>query len=83
VTSVASRRKIRRLILSPEKPFDLLVYAKQIACAFAEFGCKETKRKKNLYALNVLEFIDGFASEGRETSESSNSEGFVTESTAT
>jgi len=83
VTAVASRRKIRRLILSTEKPFDLPVYAEQIASAFVEFGCKETKRRTNPYALNVLEFIDGSALEGREISESSSSEGSATKSTAT
>jgi len=75
-------RKIRRLILSLEQPFDLPVYAKQIALAFTEFGCKKKKWKKNPYALNVLDFLDGSASKGRETSESSSSEGSATKSTA-
>jgi len=57
------------------------VYAEQIASAFAEFGCNETK--KNPYTLNMLEFIDGSTSEDRETSESSSSEGSATESIAT
>jgi len=59
------------------------VYAKQIALNCREFDCKKTKWKKHPYALNVLEFIDGSASKGTETSESSSTEVSVTESTIT
>jgi len=82
VTPASSSRKIRRLILSLEQPFHLPVYAEQIVLAFAKFGSKQPKQKKNPYALNVLEFIDGSASEGRETSESSSTECSSTEYTA-
>ncbi len=77
--------KRRNLHLSPEKPFHLPVYAEKMASAFAEFGSSNPKRRKHTYALNVLNFIDGSASEGKETSESSSpsAEGSATESTAT
>ena len=63
---------------SPEKNFDLPVYAEQMASAFVEFGCSKPKRHLDTYALNVLEFVDVSASEGRETSESSTDEDSVT-----
>ncbi len=75
--------KKRRLLLSPEKSFDLLMYAKQMASAFAEFGCSKPKPRKHTYAFNVLEFIDGSAFEGRETSDSSINEDSATKSSAT
>ena len=59
------------LLISPEKTFELLVYAKQMASSFAEFGCSKPKRRKDGYAVVVLQFIDGSASKGRESSESS------------
>ena len=61
----------QNLLISPEKTFELLVYAKQMASSFAEFGCSKPKRCKDGYAIAVLQFIDGSASEGRESSESS------------
>ena len=61
----------RNLLISPEKAFELPVYAKQMASSFAEFGCSKPKRPKDGYAVAVLQFIDGSASEGRESSESS------------
>jgi len=70
------------LFISPEKTFELPVYAKQLASAFADFGCSKPKRCKDTYALNVLQFIDGSASEGRESSESSTGSDFATKSTA-
>jgi len=75
--------KTRRLFFSPEKLFHLPVYAPQTASAFADFGY--SKRRKDTYDLNVLDFIGGSASKGRETSESSSStiEDSATESTAT
>ena len=60
----------RNLLISPEKTFELPVYAKQMASSFAEFGCSKPKRHKDGYAIVVLQFIDGSASEGRESSES-------------
>ena len=61
----------RNLLTSPEKNFELLVYAKQMASSFAEFGCSKPKHRKDGYAVAVLQFIDGSASEGRESSKSS------------
>ena len=61
----------RNLLISPEKTFELPVYAKQMASSFAEFGCSKPKHCKDSYAVAVLQFIDGSASEGRESSESS------------
>ena len=61
----------RNLLISPEKTFELPVYAKQMASSFAEFGCSKPKRRKDGYAVAILQFIDGSASEGRESSESS------------
>ena len=61
----------QNLLISPEKTFELPVYAKQMASAFAHFGCSKPRRHKDAYAVAVLQFIDGFASEGRESSESS------------
>jgi hypothetical protein len=78
-----AEKKRRRLILSPEKSFDLPVYAEQLASAFADFGTSKPKRRTPSYALNVLQFIDGSASEGRETSDSSSDKDSATESTAT
>ncbi len=75
--------KNQSLLCSPEKPFQLPIYAEQIASAFVDFGCSKPKRKKETYALNVLEFIDRSASEDRETSDSSTNEDSTDESTAT
>ena len=63
--------KNQNLLISPEKTFELPVYANQMASAFAESGCCKPQRCKDTYAVAVLQFIDGSASEGRETSESS------------
>ena len=61
----------QNLLISPEKTFELPVYAKQMASSFADFGCSKPKRRKDAYAVAILQFIDGSASEGRESSESS------------
>ena len=61
----------QNLLISLEKVFELLVYAKQMASSFADFGCSKSKCHKDAYAVAVLQFIDGSASEGRESSESS------------
>ena len=76
-------KKRRTLILSPEKSFDLPIYAEQLASAFADFSPCKPKRRTPTYALNVLQFIDGSASEGRETSDSSSDKDSATESTTT
>jgi len=72
-----------RLILSPEKSFELPVYEEQMASVFVEFGTSKPKHRKTTYALNVLDFIDGSASESGETSDSSTSEDSMPESTTT
>ena len=64
-------RQNQNLLISPEKTFELLVYAHQMATAFVESGCSKPHRRKDAYAVAVLQFIDGSTSEGRETSESS------------
>ena len=61
----------QNLLISPEKTFELPVYANQMASAFAESGCSKPQRCKDAYAVAVLQFIDESASEGRESSESS------------
>ena len=61
----------KNLLISPEKTFELPLYAKQMARAFADSGCSKTQRRKDAYAVAILQFIDGSASEGRESSESS------------
>ena len=60
----------RNVLISPEKTFELPVYANQMASSFADFGCSKSKRRKDGYAVVVLQFIDGSALEGRESSES-------------
>ena len=60
----------RNVLINPEKTFELPVYANQMASSFADFGCSKSKRRKDGYAVVVLQFIDGSASEGRESSES-------------
>ena len=59
------------LLISPEKNFELPVYANQMASAFAESGCCKPQRRKDAYAVAILQFIDGSALKDRETSESS------------
>ena len=59
------------LFISLEKTFELSVYAKQMASAFVDSGCSKPQRRKDAYAVAVLQFIDGSASEGRESSKSS------------
>ena len=60
----------QNLLISPKKTIELLVYAKQMASSFTDFGCSKPKRHKDTYAV-VLQFIDGSASEGIESLESS------------
>jgi len=72
-----------RLILSPEPSYELHVYVDQLASAFAKFGSYKSKRRKPTYAIIVFEFIDGSASEENETSDSSDNDDSVAESTAT
>ena len=61
----------QNLFISLEKTFELPVYASQMASSFADFGCSKPKRRKDGYAVAVLQFIDGSTLEGRESSESS------------
>jgi hypothetical protein len=75
--------KKQSLLCSPEKTYELPIYANQMATAFVDFGCSKPKRRKDTYALNVLQFIDGFASEGRESSDSSKSFESATDCTTT
>jgi len=83
VTDGHRMKKIRRLILSPEKSYDLPVYAANMASQYERHGCKEPRRSVPKYAANVVHFLDVSASEGEETPESSASEVSMTESTAT
>ena len=76
-------KKRHRLILNPEKSFDLPIYAEQLASAFANFSTSKPKRRTPSYDLNVLQFIDGFASKGRKTSCSFSDKDSAIESTAT
>ena len=61
----------QNLLISPEKTFELPIYAKQMASAFADSGCSKPQRHKDTYAVAVLQFIDGSALEDRESKESS------------
>jgi hypothetical protein len=70
-------------LFSPKKTFHLPLYAEQMALAFVDFSCSKLKRRKDTYAQNVLEFIDGCASKHRETSDSSTNEDSATESIVT
>ena len=49
----------QNLLISPEKTFELPVYAKQMASSFADFGCSKPKCHKDGYVVAVLQFIDG------------------------
>jgi len=80
---VDSMMKKRSPFFNPEKTFELPVYAEQLPIAFANFGCSKPKYHKDTYALNILQFIDGSASNNRETSESSTNSDSVTKSRAT
>ena len=44
----------QNLLISPEKTFELPVYANQMAGAFAESGCSKPHRCKDAYAVVVL-----------------------------
>ena len=74
-------KKIRRLILSLEKSYDLPVYAEMMAAQYEGHGCREPSKPK--YATNVVHFLYVSASEGEETAEESSSEVSITNSTAT
>ena len=43
----------RNVLISPEKTFELPVYANQMASSFADFGCSKSKRRKDGYAVAV------------------------------
>ena len=76
-------KKIRRLILSPEKSYNLLVYAKMMAAQYERHGCGGPKPSKPKYAADVVHFLDVSAAEGEETAEESSSSVSMTNSTAT
>lgn len=80
---VDAMRQNRRLIFSPEKSFELPVYAEQAASVLAVQGSMKAKHRRPTCDLHVLEFIDGSAYEGRETSDSSTDMDSAIESTAT
>ena len=44
----------QNLLISPEKTFELPIYAKQMASAFAHYGCSKPQRRKDAYAIAVL-----------------------------
>jgi len=76
-------KKIRILILSPEKSYNPPMYVAKMASQYKRHGCKEPKRSIPKYAANVVHFLDVSASEGEETPESSSSEVSMTKSTTT
>lgn len=75
--------KNRGLLLSPVKSYDLPVYAEKMTLAFAEFGCSKPKANRKKYDGNVLQFIDGSATEGRESLDSSTTEDSMSEVSTT
>ena len=44
----------RNVLISPEKTFELPVYAKKMASSFVDFDCSKSKRRKDGYAVDVL-----------------------------
>ena len=68
----------QNVFINLEKNFELPIYAKQMASAFVYSSCSKPQRHKDAYAVAVLQFIDGSASEGRESSESSGDSEFRT-----
>ena len=76
-------KKIRRLILSPEKSYDLPVYAEMMATQYERHGCRGPKPSKPKYATDVVRFLDVSASEGEDSVEESSSLVSMTNSTAT
>ena len=67
-------KKIPRLIPSPEKSYDLPVYAEMMAAQYERHGCGEPKPSKPKYAANVVHFLELSASKGEESASSSLSE---------
>ena len=67
-------KKIPRLIPSPEKSYDLPVYAEMMAAQYERHGCGESKPSKPKYAANVVHFLELSAFEGEESASSSLSE---------
>jgi len=76
-------KKIQRLILSPEKSYNLPMYAAKLASQYERHSCKEPKSSIPKYTTNVVYFLDVSTSEGEETPESSSSEVSMTKSIAT
>ena len=76
-------KKIRRLILNPEKSYGLPVYAEMMAAQYERHGCGGPKPSKPKYATDVVRFLDISASEGEDSAEESSSLVSMTNSTAT
>ena len=76
-------KKIQRLILSLEKSYDLLVYAKMMAAQYERHSCGQPKPSKPKYATKVVQFLEVSAFEDEETAESSSGKVSMTNSTAT
>jgi len=53
----------------------------KMALAFVEFGSKKQKHHRDMYTLNILQYVDVSASEGQETSKSSTTEDSAAKST--
>ena len=61
----------QNLLISPEKTFELPIYANQMISAFAESDCSKPQHHKDAYTIAILQFMNGSTSKGRESSESS------------
>ena len=66
--------RIPRLIPSPEKSYNLPVYAEIMVAQYEQHGCKDPKPSKPKYASNVVQFVELSASEGEKSASSSLSE---------
>ena len=66
--------RIPRLIPSPEKSYNLPVYAEIMATQYEQHGCRDPKPSKPKYASNVVRFLELSAFEGEESASSSSSE---------
>ena len=74
MTSKHRVKKIPRLIPSPEKSYDLPMYAEMMAAQYERHGRGEPKPSKPKYAANVVHSLELSASEGEESASSSSSE---------
>ena len=83
MTNEHRAKKIRRLILSAEKSYNLPVYVEMMAVQYERHGCEGPKPSKPKYAADVVHFLDVSASEGEEIAKESSSSVSMTNSTAT